>query len=444
MAARDASVYEEIIIEANDGSKTVDLRFGIVSMDYYEDLFSPTLTMKLMIINTGKTIPTKDGSFQSIYSGLPLRGGERVSIKIAGNSEINAGLDFSYPGSYFYVSKISNVIRTNLKEIFVLDLVSREAIANETSRVYKKFPKAKITDHVKTIVKENLKSDKAVIFDDTSNDYGFIGNMKKPFNLLVWLASKGIPAKNNATAGYFFYETQSGYNYRSIDSLIEKGKKLDKDKKIYKYIYSESQDISQRTDFDILSYKTEVVHDLLKELRLGKYASFFAQYNPLDGTFTRPQEGKFKLTDYTGKTTNLGDDPEVPKLLNATGLNLGDMPSRVLTGVLDIGTLEKDVNLQTQLDGSVGSNGILSQRQALFRYNSLFSQVVNMTIPLNTNLQVGDVIRCEFPKISVNSKEYDTSQSGLYMIKELCHNFTGAQSLTSLKLLRDTFGEFGN
>jgi len=120
------------------------------------------------------------------------------------------------------------------------------------------------------------------------------------------------------------------------------------------------------------------------------------------------------------------------------------MPSRVLTGVLDIGTLEKDVNLQTQLDGSVGSNGILSQRQALFRYNSLFSQVVNMTIPLNTNLQVGDIIRCEFPKISVNSKEYDTSQSGLYMIKELCHNFTGAQSLTSLKLLRDTFGEFGN
>ena len=236
MAARDASQYEEIIIEANDGSKSVDLRFGIVGMYYYEDLFSPTLTMKMMIINTGKTIPTPDGSFQSIYSGLPLRCGERVSIKIAGNSEINAGLDFSYPGSYFYVSKISNVIRTNLKEIFVLHLVSREAIANETSRVYKKFPKAKITDHVKTIVKENLKSDKAVIFDDASNDYGFIGNMKKPFNLLVWLASKGIPTKNDATAGYFFYETQSGYNYRSIDSLIEKGKKLDKDKKIFKYI----------------------------------------------------------------------------------------------------------------------------------------------------------------------------------------------------------------
>jgi hypothetical protein len=41
------------------------------------------------------------------------------------------------------------------------------------------------------------------------NKYGFIGNMRKPFTVLTWLASKGVPeSKGDATAGYVFYETQ--------------------------------------------------------------------------------------------------------------------------------------------------------------------------------------------------------------------------------------------
>ena len=43
---------------------------------------------------------------QSIYNGFPLRGGERVVLKIAGNSKVNKeGLDFSKnPRDYFYKS----------------------------------------------------------------------------------------------------------------------------------------------------------------------------------------------------------------------------------------------------------------------------------------------------------------------------------------------------
>jgi len=68
------------------------------------------LTAQISVINTGGTILSDDGKYQSLYSGLPLRGGERVSIKIAGNSENNKGLDFSTPEKYFYVTKIGPVI----------------------------------------------------------------------------------------------------------------------------------------------------------------------------------------------------------------------------------------------------------------------------------------------------------------------------------------------
>ena len=53
------------------------------------------------------------------------------------------------------------------------------------------------------------------------NKYGSIGNIEKPFTVLTWLASKGVPeVEGSGTAGYCFYETQSGYKFKSLDKLI--------------------------------------------------------------------------------------------------------------------------------------------------------------------------------------------------------------------------------
>ena len=68
MPAVDSSIYEEILIESNDQSNSVDLRLGVQSIDYYEDIFSPTLTAKIIVTNTGDSV-----NGQSIYQGLPLR-----------------------------------------------------------------------------------------------------------------------------------------------------------------------------------------------------------------------------------------------------------------------------------------------------------------------------------------------------------------------------------
>ena len=144
------------------------------------------------------------------------------------------------------------------------------------------------------------------------------------------------------------------------------------------------------------------------------------------------EEGTFTLNDFKDRATFLGDDPEVPDVL---GIDFTKIPSRIVSSVLDVGVLEKDVSKKP------GSNAKDYQRTAMFRYQYLSMQTLNMTVPLNTSLQVGNVIKCNFLKISTNSKEFDRENSGLYMIKELCHHFDGTQSLTSMKLLRDTFGD---
>lgn len=443
------SIYEQLTIESNDQKRTVDLKLGAASIDYYEDIFSPTITAKIVIANTGDTVQSPDnegnpdGNFQSVYNGLPLRGGERVSIKIAGNSSTNPGLDFATdPKDYLYVSSITNVISDTLRESFTLNLVSRETITNETVRVPKKYPTSSTIDtSVRDIITEYLKTDKINQIDQTQNSYGFIGNRRKPFTILVWLASKGVPkSSTDATAGYFFYQTQDGFNFRSIDGLItqEPRKSFNDQKFSYTFTDVNQSGVERDNDFNILQYSTSRNQNLLEKLRLGTYSSFRMFFNPLDWNFTPEQQGIFKLSDYVSKTKNLGQDLVLPKIANGANQDLGDIPSRILTQILDIGTLDKDVSYDSN------ANPAFYQSQAIMRYNIMFTQTLSMTVPSNTNLRAGDIIECQFPKISGSKgKEFDSEQSGLYMIKELCHHFDTGGSYTSMKLIRDTFGRYG-
>jgi hypothetical protein len=444
--AQSKSIIQELFIESNDQKRTVDITTGAISIDYYEDIFSPTITAKIKVINTNNSIAppdregNSDGAKMSIYNGLPLRGGERVALKIAKNTQSNKDLDFSKrPQDYFYVSSITDVISENLKESFTLNLVSREALTNETARVSRKYPTSStINASVESILKDVLKTNKIGAIDKTKNKYGFIGNLRKPFTVLVWLASKSVPetSQGNSTAGYVFYQTQDGFQFRSIDGLISQEPKAE-------YTYSEvleSYDENQNqvnNDFKILNYNTEKNQNLIEKLRLGTYSSFRMFFNPLTFTFTNDQATAFRISEYNGKAKNLGKkNVELPKVSEGINSDLGNTPTRIITQILDLGTMDPEVSTEEN------SDPLMYQSQALTRYNLLLTQSLNMIVPLNTNLKAGDIISCKFPRISQSDQsEFDSEQSGLYMIKELCHHFDTEASYTSMKLVRDTYGQ---
>ncbi len=436
MAAVDASIYENITLQSNDQSQDVDLRLGVSVIEYWESILSPTITAKIEVINTGDSIAGKDGKLQSIYNGLPLRGGERLALKIAPNSETNKGLDFSIdPHDYLHVDRIENVISNQQTESFDLHLVSREAITNETTRVPEKFPTSSTIDaSVEKILDEYLKTEKDKFIDETSNKYGFIGNLRKPFNLITWLASKAVPKESeDATAGFLFYQTQDGYHFRSVDDLIKQEPKAE-------YLYTEvnKSSIDRNNDFNILRYSTVVNQNLLEKLRLGVYSSFVATYDPASSEFSLPQQGEYKLEQYAGKAKNLGKVLDLPPIEQGSDETLGDIPSRLMTAVLDRGIIEKESVLT-----ETNADPMKYQFQSVMRYNVLGTQQLNMTIPLNTNLRPGDIIKCNFPRISRGGQEIDDEQSGLYMIKDLCHRFDSDSSQTGMVLVRDTFGLYG-
>ena len=442
MAAIDKSIYEKFIIESADQSKTVDISSGVIAFTYFENIFSPYLTARVIVTNTGGSIKGKDGKLQSIYNGLPLRGGERVVIKVASNSNNNIGLDFSKkPSDYFYVASVTNVLIDEGTETFTLNLVSKEAITNETVRVGKKFPTSqKISDSVKDILKNYLKVDKIDGIEETQNPYGFIGNMKKPFTILTWLASKSVSGESksseDSSAGYVFYETKKGFSFKSIDSLMEQKPY----KKTFKFTPGVISSNDSKKDFKILRYNIDRNQDLIGKLERGAYSSYRYYINPVS---FKPIINVFKSDDYIGKTSNLGDkEVSLPKIDKNSDRTLGDLPTRIFVGMLDVGTVEKDAS-NKGWNNSVERNADPAKihAQSMMRYNQIFTQVVEIQIPLNTNLNAGSVVRCEFPQLATTKrKETDPETSGLYMIKELAHYFDGKGSYSKLKLVRDTYG----
>jgi hypothetical protein len=421
-----------IVIESLDGSKKVEVSNSLLSADYFEDILSPCVTMRMQLANSS-----------TLFNLLPLRGGEKVAIEI----ETSLG-SFYLDGDYaMYVFKVSDINPETNREIITLHLVSREGLTNETARCQKKYS-GNINDSVEDILKNVLltKKYKSSNIEKTGNSYSFIGNTKKPFHVLTWLGPKSVPSFNSGgnsggentgeakgTAGFLFYENKDGFNFKSVDALVSKtqsGSSSADDKSITKYYYSQINEANKDiNDYKILNYTFEKNIDLMKSLRVGMYVNKTYFYDLYTNTLS---QYVYKLKDQI--KNKLGGESKI-----AVSKEFGDSISRIMFRVSDRGVLsEEEVTIDSGRD-------ITDMAKSYSRYNILFTQALNMIVPCNVNLKVGDVIYAEFPKVSrTKEKEADPEQSGNYLIKELRHHFEGNQMITSLKLIRDSYGLYGS
>jgi hypothetical protein len=422
----------QFVIKTLDGTKLVDITNSLVFFDYYEDILSPCVTAVAVVMNSS-----------SLFNILPIRGGESVIIDVS-----TAFGDFVLDDNYsMYVYKVSGLDAEKGKEMFTLHMVSREGLTNETVRCQRKY-QGNLKNTVTTILKDVLLTEKYKEnnIEVTSNDYSFIGNNKKPFHTLTWLGPKAVPATGPAggtsgggqtgeakgTAGFLFYENKEGFNFRSIDSLVSPTQiqigSTNKEN-IPSYFYTQVIENNKiANEFKILNYSFEKNSDLMKALRVGTYANktyFYDLYtNKLD-LYT------YKLKDQINNKLGSQDKLAVSK-------EFGESITRIMVRTSDRGSLNADGTV-----GDVKRNGA-DMAMSYSRYNILFGQALNMIVPCNINLKVGDIIYSEFPRIdSSNIAQADEEQSGYYLIKELRHHFEGGQMITSLRLIRDSYGLYG-
>jgi hypothetical protein len=430
-------------IQSTDGTKAIDISAGVVELNYYENILSNSISMTATVIDTGFT-DSKLGNV-GIVDGLPLRGGELSTIVVEDNQPKPNKLEFKTEKS-FYINRVRDIDPGTQKDLYSIDFAPREYFANEQSRVVKRYD-GNISDNIRQILTKPLSNgtglltQKNVNVDDTLVKYNFIGNDRKPFYVCTWLASKSIPkevGKDDGAAGYLFYETYDGYNFRSIDALFAQ-KYGDKNYK-KKYIYNNTESKPNEYDDKVLSYNIERDIDLGNNLTLGTYAnrSIFFDFYAMD----------YRVRQYSV------DDNQKDKIVNG-GLDeilsvseeFRKPVSRLMNHVLDVGTLPagKDANAQletwknTPFDPTY--DAARTMVQSVMRYNQMFLIKVNVIVPGDFSLRAGDLVYCDFPGLTVEqNKQVNKQSGGIYMIASLCHRITPRVTFTSMTLVRDSFG----
>ena len=425
MSAAGPSNYEIFNIKKPSTGQETGIEGRILNFNYYESIYSPMITGRLLIEDTGGTVENEKGLLATIKDGMKITGFEEVSFKIA-----TAFGDLNFKDYPLIVTGSPATKDEPNRQTLILNLVSKTEMISSSKPLSRNYPESPISEAVEKILNKELKITKDKLdIEKTQNQDKIKGNHCGALDVIQKMCKKSIPA-NGKDPGYFFFETQDGFNFKSIDGLIKEGIKRFEDDLQYAYnhtyfyfgaLIANLEKDRNPNDFKILLPPlVRRDEDQLQALRNGLYNVRIITKNSLTGEYK--EEIKNLLSD-----TNLGEKQEKPV---TDDVYFKTYAFHINPGEDDPGVSDKILN-----------NPANYVPQANMRYSLLHSQVVQIQVPCNVQLRAGQVIRLLLENITQGNKVehvYNELRSGFYMICHLSHVFTPKNSYTSLTLLRDT------
>lgn len=417
-------------ITSNYSDKTVNIARGIIEFNYYESILDNTIRASAILIDTGNRTGEQTGSLLE-EKDVNLNVGEFVNVKLVDGN----GLELKFAGDNKFRLSITKDVQENVNKVsFTAHMTSTEYHDNpKLDRAVNRRYDGKIDESIRKVLTECLRTQKNIDADSTLNKYNFLGRNQTPFHICTWLASRSIPDiqdSNQNLAGYFFYETSDGYKFKSIDKLFSA-----KPKAIY--IYNEIIESSPPPGYTgkILAHSFDKTLDLKHLMETGALGQ--TQLRTFDSKpGNKYNESDFNYLNQFNQSNNAGTAPI------KYGADQGETTRRFFQttdhGHNPSGSIPQQLS-KSKEEQNYDINGII--RQAMMRYNALYSIKLSVIIAGDFNLKAGDLVHCDFPEVSGNSlKVYSSKKSGIYMISDLCHRITKNGCFTSLNLVRDSIG----
>ena len=270
------------------------------------------------------------------------------------------------------------------------------------------------------------------------------------------MQSEAISSNNVDSSGYFFYETRNGFNFKSLEGMISKGKKggqyrepvatytntpVTQGGKLYD---SDSPNIFKVYEFNIVNR-----FDSLTNIRNGVYASRLVTYNAFTKQF---KELDFDYTDSFVNQRHVGQVKQTSKSNPITGF----MPIFNYEGGKSLSSFSEGKYMfesstqgmhdteQTVSDKSVsiGPPDVENTLQkAISQQGAYDSFKIEIKVPGNTGVSAGDVISFEtttFGGPQSKSKEIDPYISGNYLVTNARHLINTTQHITLLTCAKDS------
>ena len=440
--------FNKFEMKSNVDDTTVDLRgSGTPIIEYRESIFMPYVEITAYIVDTGNTLPADDGADSGVGlldAGL-AQGTETILFNI--EDEFGNRINFTRNDDLRVASVIGNEQGFSSNS-FQLKIVSKEAFDNTLlkNRCNNKFS-GRISDIARAIIRENLKSPKwqSMNTDETLNDYHAWGEDRTPFEMLLDMqllaipniqTSKGKTARGN-TAGYLFWQTATGYQFKSLDKLFDLT-----DKTVPRYIENSKGDESLPFGYDgkILWSNMSKSVDALAQFESGAWSSEIHVFNDVEKTY------QVKTLQSDGKGNGITAGRHLPKInsdyLDDDGKPLPTAKKNVRQAVgqtvQGVDSLKQQVEKFNKINYNV--EDIIDQSNQ--NYRQKMSTSAEIVIAADFSLNAGDLIYCEFPELStkVTTIGSRTRKSGIYMIADLCHYGDRGNAFTGLHLVRDSYG----
>jgi hypothetical protein len=212
------------------------LATSFISASRFESIFTPGIIGDISVLDTDDQLgKLKISGDETVELSYKAPGGESANYKFA----LHALEDVKSEG-------------TQKAKTYVLKVVSEEALHAKTNYVQKSF-NSPISDMVKDIHKNFMKSEKPLEVEDTKGKQKIIVSHQNPYKATDMVRRRGISNENKSSA-FLFFETRNGGDQTFKFTTIEK---LFKESTIKDFQQSDAinSSIMNQADNNIIAYQ---------------------------------------------------------------------------------------------------------------------------------------------------------------------------------------------
>jgi len=407
--------------DAQDQALRINILPQVLYISYVEDITLQCISGEIILADV-----------QDIRTVLPLTGMERLELKFytpgSGlGDRVEAIEETSDPYYVYKIEKVRPSGGTGRQQVYKLHFTSREAYRNSLFRVSQAFT-GPVEDAVLKIVKspDYLDSRKPLYIEETKTNSKYVIPNKKPFNAIHFLAKESI-SKNYNNSNYLFFETMSGFHFRSIESLMALGGHTARPVKEKYHLQPANVRVEGERDIEkdmrsVMSYSFVDPVNQLENLNSGLFSSRVIQHDMFNKTITEYDfdyhtsfANYFHTEHADGAKTGIKFIQPYAYFDNTKKL-FSEQPLQKLMVTSDTVNLHNDYKRPNRSEIIQNSQ---SQRQQLLNNNLI------LNVPGNTKIHAGDMISFTLPYAKPvgpdEKQELNPYFAGRYLVLQIKH-----------------------
>ncbi len=414
---QELSLYSTLI------DKRVNLSEVMGEISIYENIFTNVITGNIVVQEAANMI-----------SNFPIVGHEKIDITLFDPQKPDIEIKKTF--RVYSLSDI-NAPRQDINT-YIINFISEEYLNNIKTSISRSFPNTTISNMVRKIFLSSLDSDKDIDVEKTKNNHDIVIPNWKPIDAINWLSKRSVAEKYEG-ANFLFYETREGFNFKSLESLVDK-----KSQETYRRQRTASTDEPARnlvrddSGQSIESLRISGSFNLLKNIPIGMYASRMVVHDMI--------KRKTETIDYDysksyPKQMHLENNPDNKKWLLEEVQGVDAQGTSMLVGETTDDYTTSPLSKQYQIVRFDGKNDYTERaiQNRISQMQQMENVKISVTLPGDVKRNVGDIITFDLDSIQAGERAEDRLYSGKYLVTSLRHSIKDDRHSMIMEVVKDSY-----